>query len=192
MKLATWAKEHGIAYITAWRWFKYGKLPVPAIKTATGMILVMPSAVPTTLPTFVYARVSSPNKKGDLDRQAQRAVDFCSAKGWTVEVVVKEIASGMNDKRRRLDKLLDRGPARLVIEHKDRLTRFGFGYFDKLLPKLGWELVVMNRDSEAKDDMMKDLIAVITSFCCRLYGLRRGQKKAKELKDALPCEEPVK
>lgn len=186
MKLSMWAKENGIAYITAWRWFKHGKLPVPAIKTATGMILVTPATAPTTLPTFVYARVSSPAKKDDLERQAERAVAFCSAKGWPVEAVVKEVASGMNDNRHRLDKLLARGPARLVVEHKDRLTRFGFGYFDKLLPKLGWELVVMNRDSEAKDDLMKDLVAIITSFCCRLYGLRRGQKKAKEIKEALP------
>jgi predicted site-specific integrase-resolvase len=89
-------------------------------------------------------------------------------------MVVKEIASGMNDNRPELKKLLALRPARIVIEHKDRLTRFGFGYFEQLLPMLGCELVVINRDAEEKDDLLKDLVAVITSFCCRLYGLRLG------------------
>lgn len=65
--------------------------------------------------------------------------------------------------------------------YKDRLTRFGFNYFDILLPKIGCELVVINKDEEDKPDLMKDLVAIITSFCCRLYGLRRGKGKAKEV-----------
>ena len=193
MKLADWAKQQGIAYITAWRWFKYGKLPVPAIKTPTGAILVTIDAVPasTVAEAWVYCRVSSYEKKGDLDRQAERCLEFCRAAGWAVRQVVKEIASGMNDTRPKLTKLLVARPSRIVVEHKDRLTRFGFGYFEQLLPMLGCELVVINRDSEEKDDLLKDLVAVITSFCCRLYGLRRGQNKAKALKEQL-CVAPVK
>jgi predicted site-specific integrase-resolvase len=140
---------------------------------------------------WVYARVSSYPKKSDLDRQAQRCEDFCRSHGWEIRKVVKEIASGMNDSRPKLMKLLDGKPRRLVVEHKDRLTRFGFGYFEKLLPMLGCELVVINRDSEERDDLMKDLVAIITSFCCRLYGLRRGQSKAKQIKESM-CVEPSK
>lgn len=91
----------------------------------------------------------------------------------------------MNDSRKKLSELLQQdSPCRLVVEHKDRLTRFGFNFFEILLPKLGWDLIVINRDAEEQDDLLKDLVAVITSFCCRLYGLRRGTRKAKEIRDA--------
>jgi len=190
MKLSDWAKQQGIAYQTAWRWFKAGRLPVPATKTPSGAILVDPTPVVGN-DAWVYARVSSYPKKADLDRQAERCEEFCRTRGWEVRKVVKEIASGMNDGRPKLLKLLAARPARIVVEHKDRLTRFGFGYFETLLPMLGCELVVVNRDKEERDDLMKDLIAIITSFCCRLYGLRRGKSKAKEIKDAV-CTERAK
>lgn len=194
MKLSDWAKQQGIAYITAWRWFNRGKLPIPAYKTPSGMILVEPKrrVDPESVETWVYCRVSSYDKKADLGRQAERCVAYCAVNGWSVTKVVKEIASGMNDHRPKLNKLLNKQPNRLVVEHKDRLTRFGFGYFENLLPKLGCELVVMNRDTEERDDLLKDLVAIITSFCCRLYGLRRGQRKAKQLKKEISCDEPVK
>lgn len=188
MKLVDWAKSQGILYITAWRWFKAGKLPVPAIKTPTGMILVQePKTPPSNLKTIIYSRVSSFEKKEDLERQAQRCVEFCNKNGWAVDKVVKEIASVMNDKRPKLLQIFDLVPVRVVVEHKDRLTRFGFNYFEKLLPMLGCELVVMNRDSEQQEDLMKDLIAIITSFCCRLYGLRRGKQTAKKIKQEVVC-----
>ncbi|MGH9428618.1 MAG: IS607 family transposase [Terriglobia bacterium] len=189
MKLSEWAKLQGVSYRTAWNWFKAGTLPVKAVQTETGTILVEPaSSRSESRSAWVYARVSSPEKKGDLDRQAERCVAFCSASGWTVESVTKEIASGMNDNRPKLKRLLASTPSRIVVEHKDRLTRFGFGYFEQLLPMIGCDLVVMNRDTEEKDDLLKDLVAIITSFCCRLYGLRRGQRKAAEIKRI--CEEP--
>lgn len=191
MKLSDWAKSQGIAYQTAWRWFKAGALPVRAVQTESGTILVEQSLPKEkSSSAWIYARVSSPQKKGDLDQQAERCISFCSASGWTIESVVKEIASGMNDHRPKLKKLLASKPARIVVEQKDRLTRFGFGYFEQLLPMVGCEIVVINRDAEEKDDLLKDLVAIITSFCCRLYGLRRGQKKAAELKRL--CEEPSK
>lgn len=180
VKLADWARQQGIAYITAWRWFKSGLLPVAASKTPSGSILVEPLQASSNT-ACVYARVSSYPKKEDMDRQAARCEEFCSRNGWQVSKIVKEIASGMNDARPKLLKLLDARPQRIVVEHKDRLTRFGFGYFEKLLPMLGCELVVINRDSEEHDDLMKDLVAIITSFCCRLYGLRRGRNKAKAI-----------
>jgi len=194
MKLSDWAKQQGIAYITAWRWFKQGKLPVSAYKTPTGMILVEPKLKNEirNKSTWVYCRVSSYDKKADLDRQIERCVAFCAVNGWAVTKAVKEVASGMNDHRPKLIKLLNAHPERLIVEHKDRLTRFGFGYFDCLLPKLGCELVVINRDKEERDDLLKDLVAIITSFCCRLYGLRRGQRRAKQIKEEITCDVPVK
>lgn len=191
MKLSEWARLQGISYRTAWNWFKTGTLPVKAVQTGTGTILVEPVlAASESKRAWIYARVSSPEKKSDLDRQAKRCIAFCSASGWIVESTVKEIASGMNDNRPKLRKLIASKPSRIVVEHKDRLTRFGFGYFEQLLPMIGCELVVMNRDSEEKEELLKDLVAIITSFCCRLYGFRRGQRKAAELKRL--CEEPSK
>jgi len=186
MKLAVWAKKQGVAYLTAYRWFRNGTLPVRATQTLTGTILIEENPIPTdNHDAWVYARVSSNDKRGDLDRQAERCIDFCKARGWVVRQVIKEIGSGMNDSRPKLTKLLEGNPTRIVVEHKDRLTRFGFHYFEVLLPRIHCELIVMDRDTEAKDDLMKDLMAVITSFCCRIYGLRRGRNKAKIVKGAL-------
>lgn len=162
-------------------------MPCPWERTPSGTLLVHPCehTKKSELPTYVYCRVSSSYKKDDLQRQVGRCCEFCEARGWIVERVFKEVASGMNDKRRQLCKLFEQSPGRLVVEHKDRLTRFGFNYMELLLPKLGWEVVVINRDEHDRDDLMKDLVAIVTSFCCRLYGLRRGKAKAQELtKDA--------
>ena len=190
MKLSDWAKSQGISYITAYRWFKDGKLPVKASQTKTGMILVEEtSKIEIDDKVWIYCRVSSYDQKENLDRQVQRCEEFCRTKGWKIQSISKEIASGMNDKRPKLTKLLEAKPTRIVVEYKDRLTRFGFNYFDILLPKIGCELVVINQDSEDKNDLMKDLVAIITSFCCRLYGLRRGKTKAKKVKESL-VEEP--
>ena len=115
---------------------------------------------------------------------------FCLAQGWSVEGVYSEIASEMNDKRRQLTRLLNNRPSKIVIEHKDRLTRFGFAYFELLLPKLGCELVVVDRDTEEKADLMKDLIAIIYSFAARIYGLRRGREKARRAREVL-CDGPA-
>jgi len=192
MKLANWAKQQGISYLTAWRWFKHNKLPVKATKTPSGMILVEPKQEKQpNNSTWIYCRVSTHDKKEDLERQIERCTEFCRARGWTIEQITKEIASGMNDNRPKLKKLLNSNPSRIVIEHKDRLTRFGFGYFEQLLPKLGCELIVINRDTEEKSDMVNDLIAIITSFCCRLYGLRSGQNKAQKARSVI-CDEPAK
>lgn len=187
MKLSQWAKKNGLHYQTAFRLFKAGKLPVNAIQLDTGTILVEETNTnkQEKLKTYIYCRVSSATKKDDLNRQAERCIKFAETNGWEIEKVIKEVASGMNDNRKKLISLLDKTPKRIIIEHKDRLTRFGFNYFQTILPHLGYELVVINRDAENEADLMKDLIAIITSFCCRLYGLRRGKNKGKEIKKVL-------
>lgn len=176
MKLSQWAKKNGISYTTAYSWFKNGNLPVPAIQTNTGTILIQNEDIVNSQSNqaFIYCRVSSSNKKDDLNRQASRCEEFCTNSGFEIMGVTKEIASGMNDIRPKLFKLLEKKPKILVVEHKDRLTRFGFNYFEYFLKQLGCRLIVINRDSEETDDLMKDLVAIITSFCCRLYGMRRG------------------
>ena len=185
MKLSTWAKEKGIHYNTAYRWFYQGKIP-NAYQMHTGTIIIeKPNKNNTDNKTYIYCRVSSYNKKQDLLRQIDRCKQFCLANGWSVEKTYKEIASGMNDNRKKFTELLKLKPKRIIVEHKDRATRFGFNYLEILLKQLGTELIVINRDEADEHDLMKDLISIITSFCCRLYGLRRGRNKSTQIKDIL-------
>jgi putative resolvase len=187
MRLVDWAKKQGITYRTAWNWHKSGKMPVRTVVSPTGMILVEDENLYQSQDrrAWIYCRVSSHSKKDDLGRQAERCESFCLSRGWEVVKIFKEIASGMNDNRKLLKLLLELRPTRIVVEHKDRLTRFGFGYLELLLPMLGCELVVINRDKDSQEDLMKDLVAVITSFCCRLYGLRRGKGKVSAIRKEL-------
>lgn len=187
MKLSQWAKQNGICYLTAYKWFHQGKIP-NAYQMDTGTILVNNTkdlSDNQQEKIFIYARVSSNNRKKDLENQIQRCEQFCLAKGLEIQKVYKEIASSMNDNRRELWKLLDQNPTKIIVEHKDRLTRFGFNYLERLLKKQNCEILVIHRDKEDESDLMKDLISIITSFCCRLYGLRKGKNKSKQLKEAL-------
>lgn len=184
MKLSVWAKRQGITYCTAYRWFRQGHV-VGATQMPTGTILVpdVPVCQPgNTNEVVIYARVSSVNKKDDLRRQVKRCEQFCRDRGYHVKKVIKEVASGMNDKRPLLMKLL-KEPCYVVVEHKDRMTRFGFNYIQTLYERYGGKVTVINGEAEEQTDLMKDLVAVITSFCCRLYGLRRGTTKAKQVKE---------
>jgi len=183
MKLSKWAKDKGITYCTALRWYHKGLIE-NSRQLETGTILVEPDSVKIKkqLRVCAYARVSSYERKACLDGQLERCVAFASAIGLSVDKTYKEIASGMNDNRRMFWNMIESSPTHIIVEHKDRLTRFGFNYLETLLQKLGCEIVVVNKDTENEADLMKDLISVITSFCCRLYGLRRGSKKAKKIK----------
>ena len=97
--------------------------------------------------TIIYARVSSSENKSNLGSQAKRLAQFCLAKGWVINEIVKECASGLNDNRPKLIKILtEKKATRLVVEHKDRLTRFGFNYIKILYPEC--EIVVVNEVEE--------------------------------------------
>ncbi len=69
----------------------------------------------------------------------------------------------------------------IVVEHKDRLTRFGFNYIKILLDKSGKTVEVVNEAEDGKQDLMQDFVSIITSFCARLYGLRRSKRKTEQL-----------
>jgi predicted site-specific integrase-resolvase len=119
------------------------------------------------------------NRK-NLESQAERVGSFCAAKGWKVVRVAKEVASGINDNRPILRDILNKIGEydMVVVEHKDRLTRLGFNYFSTMLPN---KVYVINEAKDKTDDLMTDLVAIITSFCARLYGQRRGKRKTKEI-----------
>ena len=192
MKLVDYATKCGVSYLTAYRWWKAGHLKGFQMPTGTIIIEELEDKIPLGNEAWIYCRVSSHDKKDDLARQADRVSEFCRANGWTVVKVVKEIASGMSDNRPKLIRLLESDASRIVVEHKDRLTRFGFNYIETLIRQQGRELIVVHRDLEEEGDLLKDLVAIITSFCCRLYGLRRGRNKAREIRETVLCDEPSK
>lgn len=180
MKLSEWAKKNGLNYKTAWNLFKKGQLPVKSTQLISGTILVDESfnAIPSR--TVIYCRVSNHSRKTELDYQVDRCEDFCRVNGWSVDKTYKEIASGLNDERKEFWKVIDSKPSRIVVENKDRLTRFGFYYLEKLLKERGCEIVVIHRDKEDEKDLVKDLVSIIYSFCAKLYGLRRAYNKTKQ------------
>lgn len=186
MKLSQWAEENHIQYGTALRWFHNGNLPLPAEQLPSGTILVYPERkVNTFLKNIVYARVSNATKKTDLASQESLCQQFCVSKGWEIHKSYREIASGMNDNRPKLNHILDMDKVRLIVLHKDRLSRFGFRYIEHCVKAKGGEIVVINPEHTDEHDLMKDFVAIITSFCCRLYGARRGQAKALRMKESL-------
>jgi len=136
----------------------------------------------------IYARVSSSENRPNLHSQADRLVGYCAAKGYQVNKIVKEVGSGVNDNRKQLQKILaDTSFTVIVVEHKDRLTRFGFNYIETLLEGQGRRIEVVNLAENSKADLREDLVAIIYSFCAGLYGQRRGKRKTemitKELLD---------
>lgn len=191
MKLSVWAKKVGLTYMTAFRLFQAGKLPVKAIQLSTGTILIEePQLESNRIPNIViYCRVSNHSRSKEIEYQIKRCEDFCIARGYSISKVYKEIASGMNDNRKLFWKMLESKPTKIIVENKDRLTRFGFNYLEKLLLEQGCSIEVINRDNEDEKDLLKDMVAIVTSFCCRLYGARRGQNKAKKIKEIAANEQ---
>lgn len=188
MKLSDYAREHGIGYRAAWNRFKAGKIP-GAFLDETGHVVVPVQPVKTLGKTAIYARVSSNKQKEDLERQAKRLSDFAIAKGLTIEKIVKEIASGVNDERPKLTKLLkDNTWDTLVIEHRDRLTRVGFNWFSLFLSQQGKTIIVANNATEENTDLMDDFLSIIYSFAARLYGLRSARTRTKQIANDLGVE----
>ncbi len=184
MKLADWARKQGINYITAYRWFNAGILPVPAQQLPTGTILVQEVPIPTNT-VALYARVSSTEQKPELDKQIGRLRDYAAANGLNVVREITETGSGLDGHRKKLLKpLTDQSINTIVVEHQDRLARFGAEYIEAALASSNRQVVVINR-SELKDDLVQDMVDVLTSFCARLYGRRAAANRVKKAMVAL-------
>jgi len=184
MKLSDYAKKLGICYMTAFRYWKAGKLD--GFTTSTGTIIIT-EKIPNIqqiqeVKIALYARVSSSENKSNLKTQIQRLENYAAAKGYKVSKEVSEIGSGINDNRKKLMSLLsDKSITTIIVEHKDRLTRFGFNYIKTLLENEGRNIEVINEVDNDKQDLIQDFISIITSFCARIYGLRRSKRKTEEL-----------
>jgi len=136
-----------------------------------------------------YSRVSSHEQKnkGDLDRQSQRLSEFCAKKKINVGYIIKDIGSGLSDTRMGFVKLtnlvVNKEISKVIIEHKDRLTRFQYNFIEKMYNNYGVEIVCIEQnDISEQEDLVTDLISIIASFSGRLYGKRSGQRrKNKEI-----------
>jgi putative resolvase len=138
MKLSQYAKQQGISYSTALRWWHQGAIRGYQAPSGTIIVETESKKASTRERVAIYARVSSAEHKENLERQAERLTHYCTVRGYQVAHVVKEIASGVNDSRPKLLALLkDQQTTRIVVEHKDRLTRFGFRYLETLLELQG-------------------------------------------------------
>jgi len=185
MKLSEWAKKKGVSYKTAWRWFKKGYIKGYQMPTGT-IIIEEDEKEERGNRCIIYARVSDRQSKDNLERQVDRLKEYAVSRGYQILKVVKEIGSGVNDRRRKLLEILKRDDYDiLLVEHKDRLTRFGFNYLKELLELRGVKVEVVNQSDDDRADLIHDFISIIYSFSARLYGLRRGREKAKKLKEEL-------
>lgn len=152
-------------------------VPVAWIAAQTGDVPVTGSRC------AIYSRESSSENKAALASQTDGLRKYATARGWAIVKVVEEFGSGVNDQRKKLHRLLkDRDYDVLLVEHKDRLTRFGFGWFEATCP---FKIEVVNRPEDDTHDLMEDLVAILTSFSARLYGQRRGRAKTNAAIKAL-------
>ena len=182
VNLREWALEQGIHPQTAYKWFREGKLPVPAIKMGK-LILVGDLASGSKkeqVTTVIYARVSSADQKGDLDRQVARVLAWATEHGYSVDRVVSEVGSALNGHRRKFLSLLrDKTVGTILVEHRDRFCRFGAEYVEAALQAQGRHLVVVD-PSEVDDDLVRDATELLTSLCARLYERRSAAHRAKQ------------
>jgi len=180
------AEMLGVNRVTVIRWIKQGK--IMAVRVGKEFRIpedevkrFLKGKISNT--AVIYARVSSSDQKGDLERQVEYLKDYCSAKGYNVIDVLTDIASGLNERRRGLKKLFDyvlNGKVDVVvISYKDRLTRFGFRYLEAFFNshEVRIEVVFGEEPKDLRQELIEDLIAIVTSFAGRLYGMRSHKKK---------------
>ena len=185
--MTEWARAQGIHPQTAYRWFHAGTLPVPAVRVNQRTILVSPDAATKAVPAEalgLYARVSSHDQRGDLDRQVARLSEWAAKAGHPVVRVEAEVGSWMNGARTKVRRLLsDPAVTTVVVEHRDRLGRMNTELVEAALSAHGRRLVVID-PGEVDDDLVRDMTEVLTSFCARLYGKRSARNRAEK---ALRC-----
>lgn len=164
--------------------WKAGQLPVLAEQLPTGTILVKQAETPSP-GVGLYARVSSSDQRKDAEAQLGRLLVYAQSKSLPVVAAVSEIGSGLNGQRPQLKKLLANPKVQtIVVEHRDRLMRFGAEYVEAALAAQGRKLVVVE-SCEVKDDLVQDMLEVLTSFCARLYGRRSARNRAQKALHAI-------
>ena len=165
---------------TAWRHYAAGALPAALrpIKFG-GIVYVLDNPDQQDGRIVGYAWVSSSEQRPQLEPQANRLWAYAGQNGIILDGVITETASGLNDRRPKLRKLLaDPTVGSILVEHRERLARFGVSMVDAMLQARGGRLLVID-DAEVPDDLVRDMTEILTCFCARLYGRRSAANKAR-------------
>ena len=191
IRIGVAARLLGVTPQTLRKWEATGHL-VPVRKSVGGTRYYSASQLlghrSDNLTTVCYARVSSHDQKGDLERQAALLEAYCAAHGWT-SLVIRDLGSGMNYRKKGLHQLLEmileRRMQRLVLTHRDRLLRFGAELVFTLCELRGIEVVVIHQGEQPsfEEELAQDVLEIITVFSARLYGSR--SRKHRKLLDTL-------
>lgn len=186
MKLSTYAKNHGVVYKTAWRRFKDGKIP-GAYMDDTGHVYVPDPTEELHTKAVIYARVSTHGQKDDLYRQAERLREFAVSRGFEIVDVVSEVGSGVSDTRTKLTSLINRHErwGTLIVEHRDRLTRVGFGWWPVLLNALDKQIIVADESSDSDEGRVEDILSILYAYAASSYGRRGAKNRAERAAKAL-------
>jgi len=146
----------------------------------------------TTRYNVIYCRVLNTKQKDDLDKQEQVLKEYAISNGFKVDYIFKDIASGMNESRKDLNKLIklvvENKVNKVFISYKDRLTRFGYNYFEYIFKIFGTEIEVVNltKEEDFQTELTQDLISIIHHFSMKMYSNRR--KELNALKKVLQQE----
>ena len=200
-KISEVVKLLGISKPTLYNWEKQGLLKIQRSKSG-GLNFISQSELDKIQnketnnkeneKIVIYCRVSSTVNKNNLKTQKERLLNYCNAKGYKVEKIIEEFGSGINDKRPKLEKLLkEQDFTKIVVEHKDRLSRFGFNYLEVLLNKNNIDIEVINNVDTDEEDIIQDFISIITSYCVRIYGKRRSKRNTEKLIKELNNEQSI-
>ena len=191
LKIGEASELLGVTPATLRAWERTGEL-LPARKSRAGTRCYLESDLlgvgNQSAPTICYARVSTTKQKADLDRQQGALEAYCAAKGWRT-ITLRDLGSGINYQKAGLQQLLEmilrRQIRRLVLTHKDRLTRFGAELAFALCELQGIEIVIIHKGEQPsfEEELAQDVLEIITVFSTRLYGAR--SRKAKRVIDAL-------
>ena len=180
ISLTAWGRLYGFDKATTSRMHGTGKLPpelqIERLPNGRYYVVVPPDNGGRCV---VYARVSSGDQKQDLDRQVGRVVEWATQQGCRPDEIVKEVGSGLKGNRRSLRRVIaDPTVNTIVVEHRERLCRFGFEYVEAALAGRGARILVMD-EHELEDDLVRDVTEVMTSLCARLYGRRSAKRRAE-------------
>ena len=185
----------GVTNQTVYNWRKAGKISFKQVNKRNFVYdidSVLNQNLMSTKQVVAYCRVSNSKQKDDLIRQEESIREYARVNGIKIDAFYSEIVSGMNEDRKFFNKIIEEvcqnKIAKIYITFKDRLTRFGFKYFERLFSKYGCEIVVLNSTSETtfEQELTQDLISIIHHFSMKMYSNRR--QKFKELARELENE----
>ena len=195
LKISEVAKRLNVSKRTIWDWKNKGKVHFQKIGSQNFISFeefcdLAHIKLEKEEKVVIYARVSFSTNKDNLESQADRLTQYCTAKGYKIYKIIKEVGSGINDNRKLLSNLLEKQDfTKIVVEHKDRLTRIGFNYIKILLEAFGKQIEVVNEAEGSKAEIIEDFVSIITSYCARIYGHRRSKRKTEKIIKQLNLEE---